>query len=303
MTVQRKAYLAAIGYALIIGLSFMFVKVALTVASPIDTLAHRFSIAFISILIFMIFTKKRVKIGKQDIMRILPLALLYPLAFFTFQVLGLAQISSTEAGIIQAAIPVFTLILASVLLKEKSSHLQLFFVGLSVAGVIFMLSMSNGGANTGNLIGSGLILLSALAVSFYNIFARKLTRQYSLISLTYMMTFCGFVIFNGVAIGNHVMNQTLPQFFKPFLYGDFVIAIVYLGILSSLVTSYLSNYSLSILEASKMSVFSNLATFITILAGVIFLKEAFHLYHLIGGVSIVIGVIGTNYFGNKTGAS
>lgn len=302
MTAQRKAYLAAISYSLIIGLSFMFVKVALTVANPIDTLAHRFSIAFISIVIFMSFTKNRVKIGKQDIMRILPLAILYPLAFFTFQVLGLVKISSSEAGIIQATIPVFTLILASVLLKEKSSHLQLLFIGLSVAGVIFMLYMSNGGASAGNIIGSGLILLSALAVSFYNVFARKLTRQYSLITLTYMMTFCGFVIFNGVAIGNHVVNQTLPQFFKPFIHGDFVIAIFYLGILSSLVTSYLSNYALSILEASKMSVFSNLATFITILAGVIFLKEAFHLYHLIGGVSIVVGVIGTNYFGNRRGA-
>lgn len=302
MTAQRKAYLAAISYSLIIGLSFMFVKVALTVANPIDTLAHRFSIAFISIVIFMSFTKNRVKICKQDIMRILPLAILYPLAFFTFQVLGLVKISSSEAGIIQATIPVFTLILASVLLKEKSSHLQLLFIGLSVAGVIFMLYMSNGGASAGNIIGSGLILLSALAVSFYNVFARKLTRQYSLITLTYMMTFCGFVIFNGVAIGNHVVNQTLPQFFKPFIHGDFVIAIFYLGILSSLVTSYLSNYALSILEASKMSVFSNLATFITILAGVIFLKEAFHLYHLIGGVSIVVGVIGTNYFGNRRGA-
>ncbi len=302
MTAQRKAYLAAISYSLIIGLSFMFVKVALTVANPIDTLAHRFSIAFISIVIFMSFTKNRVKIGKQDIMRILPLAILYPLAFFTFQVLGLVKISSSEAGIIQATIPVFTLILASVLLKEKSSHLQLLFIGLSVAGVIFMLYMSNGGASAGNIIGSGLILLSALAVSFYNVFARKLTRQYSLITLTYMMIFCGFVIFNGVAIGNHVVNQTLPQFFKPFIHGDFVIAIFYLGILSSLVTSYLSNYALSILEASKMSVFSNLATFITILAGVILLKEAFHLYHLIGGVSIVVGVIGTNYFGNRRGA-
>lgn len=100
------------------------------------------------------------------------------------------------------------------------------------------------------------------------------------------------------------MNQTIPQFFKPFLYGDFVIAIGYLGILSSLVTSYyLIIPSLSISEASKMSVFSNIATFITILTGVIFLKEAFHLYHLIGGVSIIIGVIGTNYFGSKRGAS
>jgi len=46
-----------------------------------------------------------------------------------------------------------------------------------------------------------------------------------------------------------------------------------------------------------MSVFSNLATLITILAGILFLHESFRTYHLIGGVMIVMGVIGTNYFG------
>jgi len=48
-----------------------------------------------------------------------------------------------------------------------------------------------------------------------------------------------------------------------------------------------------------MSVFSNFATLITILAGVLFLQEDFHLNHLIGGIMIIIGVIGTNYFGRK----
>jgi len=48
-----------------------------------------------------------------------------------------------------------------------------------------------------------------------------------------------------------------------------------------------------------MSVFSNFATLITILAGVIFLKEQFHLYHLVGAIIIIAGVIGTNYFGTK----
>ena len=48
-----------------------------------------------------------------------------------------------------------------------------------------------------------------------------------------------------------------------------------------------------------MSVFSNLATLITIFAGVLFLHESFQTYHLIGGVMIVMGVIGTNYFGMK----
>ncbi|WP_155593346.1 DMT family transporter [Lysinibacillus cavernae] len=299
MTEKRKAYIAAIIYAFVIGLSFMFVKVTLTVASPIDTLAHRFTFALIGIALLMAFTQNKLTIKRQDFFKILPLAILYPIAFFTFQVLGLAKISSSEAGIIQATIPIFTLALASVILKEKATKGQLVSISLSVLGVIYMLFMNGVNATTGNIIGSGFILLSAIAASLYNVFARRLTKQYSLLILTYAMTLCGFVIFNGMALGHHLVNGTLNEFYQPFKHADFVIAILYLGILSSLGTSYLSNYALSKLEASKMSVFSNFATLITILAGVLFLQEAFRFYHFIGGVIIIIGVIGTNYFGRR----
>ena len=299
MSEKRKAYIAAISYAFIIGLSFMFVKVTLTVASPIDTLAHRFTFAFIGIVILMVFTKNKLTIKKYDLLKILPLAILYPIVFFTFQVLGLARISSSEAGIIQATIPIFTLALAGLLLKEKATRGQLVFISLSVLGVIYMLIMNGANATTGNVIGSGFILLSALAASLYNVFARRLTKQYSLLTLTYVMTLCGFVFFNGMALGNHLVNGTINKFFQPLTHVDFVIAILYLGLLSSLGTSYLSNYALSKLEASQMSVFSNFATLITILAGVLVLQEVFHLYHFIGGILIIIGVIGTNYFGHR----
>lgn len=299
MLEKRKAYIAAISYAFIIGLSFMFVKVTLTVASPIDTLAHRFTFAFIGIVILMVFLKNKLTIKKYDLLKILPLAILYPIVFFTFQVLGLARISSSEAGIIQATIPIFTLALAGLLLKEKATRGQLVFISLSVLGVIYMLIMNGANATTGNVIGSGFILLSALAASLYNVFARRLTKQYSLLTLTYVMTLCGFVIFNGMALGNHLVNGTINEFFQPLTHVDFVIAILYLGLLSSLGTSYLSNYALSKLEASQMSVFSNFATLITILAGVLVLQEVFHLYHFIGGILIIIGVIGTNYFGHR----
>ncbi|WP_342441912.1 DMT family transporter [Lysinibacillus sp. FSL K6-0075] len=299
MSEKRKSYIAAISYAFIIGLSFMFVKITLTVASPIDTLAHRFTFAFIGIVILMVFTKNKLTIKKYDVLKILPLAILYPIVFFTFQVLGLARISSSEAGIIQATIPIFTLALAGLLLKEKATRGQLVFISLSVLGVIYMLIMNGANATTGNVIGSGFILLSALAASLYNVFARRLTKQYSLLTLTYVMTLCGFVIFNGMALGNHLVNGTINEFFQPLTHVDFVIAILYLGLLSSLGTSYLSNYALSKLEASQMSVFSNFATLITILAGVLILQEVFHLYHFIGGILIIIGVIGTNYFGHR----
>ncbi|MCM3640119.1 EamA family transporter [Priestia aryabhattai] len=70
--------------------------------------------------------------------------------------------------------------------------------------------------------------------------------------------------------------------------------------MSSLGTSYLSNYALSKIAAAQMSVFSNVATLITIIAGVLFLNEVFHFYHLIGGIMIIIGVIRTNFAGKKS---
>lgn len=297
---KRKAYIAAIVYAFIIGLSFMFVKITLTVAGPLDTLAHRFTIAWIAATIFVLLNKGKLKISRRDVRQILPLALLYPIIFFAFQVFGLARITSSEAGMIQATVPIFTLVFASVILKEKATRGQLVFMNLSVLGVIYLLAMNGAGAGMTNLVGSGFILLSAIAAALYNIFARKLTQQYSLLTLTYVMTLFGFVVFNIMAIGSHVIDGTTRQFFQPFMHIDFVLAILYLGIFSSLITSYLSNYALSKIEASKMSVFSNFATLITIVAGVIFLQEAFHLYHLIGAIVIIIGVVGTNYFGGRS---
>jgi len=76
MSENRNAYIAAIIYAFVIGLSFMFVKVTLTVASPIDILAHRFTFAFIGIVIIMVMTKNKLIMNMQDILKILPLAIL-----------------------------------------------------------------------------------------------------------------------------------------------------------------------------------------------------------------------------------
>jgi drug/metabolite transporter (DMT)-like permease len=297
---SKKAYIAAIVYAFIIGLSLMFVKVALTVATPLDTLAHRFTIAWIAATVLWIVKRESIKVTKKDVLRIALLAILYPTLFFAFQVFGLVDTSSSEAGIIQATVPIFTLIFASIFLKETSTLGQKITIGLSVLGVMYIMFMDGFGDKNTSLLGSGLIILSALTASLYNVFARKLTQRYSLFTITYIMSLFGFIAFNGLALTNHLLNGTVHQFMQPFGHLDFVFAILYLGVLSSLCTSYLSNYALSKIEASKMSVFSNFATLITILAGVIFLKEEFHFYHLVGAIIIIIGVIGTNYFGART---
>lgn len=299
MLEQRKGYFAALLYAVIIGFSFLFVKIALNFASPLDVLAHRFTIAFLVATIPILLKKVKLDIVMKDVLKILPLALLYPALFFLFQAFGLVYTSSSEAGIINATVPIFTMILASLLLKEHSSSLQKVFIFLSVSGVIYI-SMMNGQTMNGfNIKGILFILFSALSASLYNIFARSLTRKYSLFMLTYMMTLLGFIAFNTTAISVHMMNNSLSDFFLPFLNLKFLMPILYLGILSSLLTAYLSNYALSKIEATKMSIFSNLATLITIMAGVIFLNEKMQTYHLVGAILILVGVIGTTFSMNS----
>ncbi len=48
-----------------------------------------------------------------------------------------------------------------------------------------------------------------------------------------------------------------------------------------------------------MSVFTNLSTIVSIAAGALVIGEEITVYHLIGSLLIIAGVIGTNYLGRK----
>ncbi|MGD2273489.1 DMT family transporter, partial [Bacillus wiedmannii] len=299
MKLTTKAYLSALLYSFIIGFSFMFVKLALTVTSPLDTLAHRFTVAFVAASIPIIFGFVKLNMSFKNILALLPLAIFYPALFFAFQAFGLVYTSSSEAGIIQAAIPIFTMMLASYFLKEYTNTWQKISVLISVIGVIYIFIMNGIGTHETSFIGIILILLSALSSAFYNVLARKMTKKFKLMDLTYTMTVIGFISFNLIAIASHISKGTITAYFKPFTNGTFLISILYLGLLSSLLTALLLNYSLSYIEAAKISVFSNLSTLITIIAGVIFLHEQISYFHIIGTIMIILGIIGTNFWGKK----
>lgn len=293
------AYIAALLYALIVGLSFLFTKIALDTSNPIDILAYRFMASFVAISIPVLFKWVRVSYTKERIIKILPLAILYPLLFFGFQTFGLIYATSSEAGIILASAPVFTMILASYFLKEKSNAYQKLSIIVSVSGVLYIMIKKGSSIDLANFRGIILLVLSALSFSGYSVMARKLTKDFTSTELSYIMITISFIFFTGTSIIKHIISGNIIQFFAPLTDISFIISILYLGVLSTLVTSLLTNYALSKLEASKMSVFGNLGTVISIVAGVIFLKEEIFYYHIIGSILIVGGVLGTNFLDNK----
>ncbi|GEC92582.1 DMT family transporter [Brevibacillus brevis] len=299
---QQKAIVAALLNAGITGLSFLFLKMALAVTNPVDTLAHRFTVAFIAASIPIVFGWIKLSIKPKDMLTIIPLAMLYPILFFTLQAFGLVYTTSSEAGIIQATVPIFTMIMAAFFLGESSTWLQKLSTLLSVGGVVYIFAMKGLGVSSGSgsSIGTILILLSAFSMAGYSVLARKMTKSFHYIDMTYMVALLGFIFFNGWSVIRHSAEGTLSTYFAPFASSAFIISIVFLGILSSLMTSFMTNFALSKMEASKLSVFNNLSTLVTIVAGVLFLQEQLAYYHLIGAVMIIIGVIGTNFLGAKS---
>lgn len=294
-----KVYSAAVLYSVFTGLSFLFGKIGLDYSGPLNLLAYRFTVAFIAFSIPAIFKWIKIDINKNMIKRLLPLAAFYPLSFFGFQAFGLQVSQSSEAGIIQAVGPIFIMVLASYFLNEKTTGLQKISIFLSVFGVIYITYKKSTSVEITNMKGIILLLISVLSFAIYSVMVRKLTREFSSLEISYVMISIGFIGFNILAIGKNLIAGDISSFFVPLRQTNFIIAILYLGVLSSSLTSFLSNYVLSKIESSKMSVFISLSTVISIIGGVIFLNEDIFYYHIIGSVLIIAGVIGANVFGEK----
>ena len=76
--------------------------------------------------------------------------------------------------------------------------------------------------------------------------------------------------------------------------GQFWLAVVYLGVLSSGVAYGLLNFANSHLTVSESSLFSNVTTVVSVLAGVILLKEPFSLWQILGVAVILVCVFIAN---------
>ncbi|MFK4436360.1 drug/metabolite transporter (DMT)-like permease [Paenibacillus sp. RC21] len=236
-------------------------------AHPMDTLTYRFAASFIVLSIPVALGWIKLSYRGKPIFKALLLALMYPLGFFTLQAFGLQHATSAEGGIMYAFTPVVTMIVASLFLKETTTLLQKLSIFLSVFGVVFIFIMKGSSFSLSNFLGALHALSDVCSFCRIQRLARSLWKHFSPTEISYL------------------------RYFRT--------VIIYLGVVASLISSLTANYAWSKIEASKMSVFTNLSTIVSIAAGVLFIGEEITVYHLIGSLLIIAGVIGTNYLGRK----
>ncbi|MGE7908944.1 DMT family transporter [Lysinibacillus xylanilyticus] len=288
---KNSALVAAVVFSIIIGCSFIFIKIALTYEGQLLILAQRFTFAFLGLLLFLAIRPINLRLNRKEAMLVLVISLIYPILFFSSQILGLNQTTVTEAGIIQAIAPAITVLLASLFLKEQNQRRQWIGISLSIAGVVFIQLMNSSGGYEFHLIGNLWIVVSILTTAIWQVMSKSVTKTVTPIQITVYIMFIGFLFFNAMYFIN---GGSVHEYVDSVKEIPYLLSILFLGVLSTLGTSLLSVYAVSKLPVIQVSVFNNVTTLITILSGVLILSESFHYYHVIGAVVIIIGVFLVN---------
>lgn len=289
MTTKTKAMIAVILGNAIFGLSFLFSKVILDMTVPSVLLAFRFTLAFIVLNLIVILGKGKIEFSLKGkpLKNILLLAIFQPVVYFFAESYGIAYTSSAFAGTIIAVIPIAGIVCDILIMHVKVSKKQILCSVGSVIGVaITTLGMES---TKSSALGIMMLFVAVLAAAMFYVFSQKAGEHYNALERTYVMFAIGsvtYVIAALVQCAGHYDTMILPVITS----GQFWGGMIYLSVFSSVAAFMALNFGSSYIPVSQASIFANLTTVISIIAGVVVLHESFSVQQVIGAVIILVSV-------------
>ena len=265
------------------GSSFIALKIAFVELPPMWVIFGRMAIGS---LVFLLAWRWRgaLQYRPGDWKYLLGLAVCEPCLYFVFEALALQNTSAAQAGMITALMPLLVAIGAYLALGERITRLTLAGFLLAVAGAIWMsLAGSADGSAPNPLLGNFFEFLAMLCAMGYTLLLKHLSARYSAFLLTAMQAFIGAIFFFPLALG----MQPLPA--QIGLQG--ALAVLYLGVVVTVLAYGLFNFGVSRLPASQASGFVNLIPVFTLIFAVLLLGERLNPLQMAGAALVFVGVV------------
>lgn len=276
--------------ALIWGVSFVLMKLALREIQPEAITLLRYLVASIGFGVFLLAGRRNLpSIPRRDWVRTIAAAATGVVAYGMLVAIGLQNSASSIASLINTTGPVFTLVLAGIFLNESLTRNRILGIAIAVCGVLLIIIRGSGETNltVANVFGPFLVVVAVLSWSLYSILAKPLLQDYPAIPFTAYLMILGTLLMAPVAL---VTKWDASAIASPIVW----IAAGFSGIGSTLIGQLLWNYALTILDVSEVSAYLYLVPLTTVITAITFLGEAVTIYLLLGGAIIVIGVALTN---------
>lgn len=279
------------------GFTLLASTVAQETADPITFLMHRFVIAALIMLFPLIIGRRKLKMTRQKLLALLIIGLLEPVLYFPCEQYSLVYSSSSFVGIVLSMIPIVTMFLSALLLRERLTGLHWLFCLLSVAGVIALTVIT--GSDIGGVNVKGLLLSvgGVLCGSFYAIALKLLSPYADSYERSLGTIVIGAVFFSVWAI---IKNRgELSALVRPLAVPSYLGAVMFVAVFASVIGYLALHRAYDYAPTSNVVVFCNLQTVVTVACGVVFLNETFSLQAGMIMLIILIGITGVQLCDNK----
>jgi drug/metabolite transporter (DMT)-like permease len=273
------------------GTSFLWIKIAVSEISPFVLVAFRTLFGALSLLVIFWITGKtrlvwkdlRPWLGIFAVVGLLNVALPFVLISWSEQ-----YISSGMASILNSSVPLFTMIIAPVFLRDdqwslpKLVGLLLGFLGIVI---IFLPEFTHGVDQ--DLIGMGVMLLATLSYAVGGIYTRRQVHGLA----PQLQAFLQLTMATGMVwVFTFIVDKPviLPQL--PITW----VALLWLGILGSGVAYILFFGLLHSIGPTRTSTVTYIPPIIGTLLGMIFLGEQITWQAVVGGLMVIVGIAVVN---------
>lgn len=150
--------------------------------SPLNMNFLRF--LFGAVAFWMLSILKHEKVSNKDMLLLFAGSMLGLLGNQIFFVQGLSRTSIIDASIISTTVPIITMILSAMVLKEPLTWVKALGVFTGASGAVFLVISSHGGSNpSGNITGDLLCFMSALSFSAFLVVTKNVTQRYSSVTV------------------------------------------------------------------------------------------------------------------------
>ncbi len=206
---------------------------------------------------------------------------------------GLKRAGPVNAVILIVSIPVITLIVATLLGKERPGPKRLAGVAIAVAGVLYLLNAEKFDLSSGRVVGSLFILTNTTCYSIYLVFAKG-----TIARLGAFYTIAWVFLLGAIEAAPYTVPDTLSTIWWE-LPGEAWLSLLFILAGPTIGTYFLNAYALKSIDSSIVAIFIGLQPLVGCLAASLAFGTEITARIIISGLTIIMGVLLTTLRGPK----
>ncbi len=279
--------------AMLWGGNFAAIKELLKTLEPLDVVFLRAFGALSFFIIYLIWTRRPIiHTDRQDFLRLVAIGFIGITVMNLAMSFGQRLIPAALASLIVTSNPLFTVLVAAMLGQEAIRRRTI--MGIAIAFVGFLIVLLYGTGSTadfggGHLKGALIIIIAPISWAFYTVLSKPLLSKYPPFHVAGYTAIAGTVSFMMIPL---LQKGTIDRIGNLDQRGW--IAAVFASILAYAVAYLLWYKGLEALTPSKTAIYIYLVPVFGVLSARLVLGEQITIYLVLGGLTILAGVIVTN---------